>query len=264
MPSPFPGMDPYLEAPHRWPGVHTLLIYAIAEMLNRQLVPRYVTEIEERVYLTPDDDPAEDLHRVPDLWLQRRTRGKAKPGNRLNGGVAVSEPLVVTTLSEIEHHERRVELWALDTRELVTVIEILSPSNKVTGSEGRKSFLAKRREVTSSPVHWVEIDLLRRGVTLDLRKRLDPHEYFVHVSPVELRPKGRVWPIRIRDRLPAVAIPLRAPDPDTPLDLQQALDLVYDRGAYEVKLDYMKEADPPLPPDLARWANKLLKQKKLR
>lgn len=224
MPSPFPGMDPYLEAPRRWQGVHINLISVIAEMLNRQLVPRYVTEIEERVYIAPEGDPVEEL----------------------------------------EHHERRVEIWALDTRELVAVIEILSPSNKVTGSEGRKSFLAKRREVTSSPVHGVEIDLLRQGVTLDVRRRLDPHEYFAHVSPVELRPKGRVWPVRIQDRLPAVAIPLRAPDPDTPLDLQQALDLVYDRGAYEVKLDYTKEPDPPLPPDLAKWANKLLKQKKLR
>jgi uncharacterized protein DUF4058 len=264
MPSPFPGMDPYLEDPHRWPGVHHLLIGAYAELLNKQLRPRYVAEIEERVYLSPEDDPAEELYRVPDIWVERRNGGKAKPGKRSGVGAALAEPLIVTTLSDLDVREPRVEIRTVGAGELVTVIEVLSPANKVAGAEGRKSFLAKRREITSAPLHWVEIDLLRQGVSLDLRRRLDPHEYFVHVSPVELRPKGRVWPIRLQNPLPAIRIPLRAPDPDTPLDLQQALEMVYDRGAYEVKLDYTRDPVPPLPPDLAKWANKLLKQKKLR
>lgn len=129
---------------------------------------------------------------------------------------------MVTTLSEIEVRDRRFEICALDTGEVATVLEVLSPTNKVGGSEGRNSFLAKRREITASPAHGVEIDLLRAGLSLELRKRLDPHEYFVHVSPVELRPKGRVWPIRLQDRLPTIRIPLRVPDPDAPLDLQLA------------------------------------------
>ena len=264
MPSPFPGMDPYLEDPPRWPGVHLLLIAAFSEMLNQQLRPRYVAEIEERIYVTPDDDPGEEQTRVPDIWIERRHGGKTKLGTRPGGTVAAAEPLVVTTLSEDETRERRVEIRATDTKQLVTVIELLSPSNKVSGAEGRRSFIAKRREVTSSDAHWVEIDLLRQGQSLPLRKRIRPHEYFVHVSPAELRPKGRVWPIRLQSPLPAVGIPLRNPDPDTALDLQRALDMIYDRGAYDLKLDYTEDPVPPLPPDLAKWATKLLRQKKLR
>jgi hypothetical protein len=265
MPSPFPGMDPYLEDPHSWPGVHLLLIATYAELLNTQLRPRYVAGIEERVYLVADDDPGREQERVPDLWIERRNSGKAKPRKQhTNGGVAVAEPLVVTTLRNEERHERRVEIRTTGTRELVTVIELLSPSNKVPGAEGRKSFLAKQREVTSSDAHWVEIDLLRHGASLDFRPRLAPHEYFVHVSPVGLRPKGRVWPIRLQGPLPAIGIPLRDPDPDASLDLQRALDMVYDRGAYDLKLDYTRPPVPPLPPALAKWADKLLKQQKLR
>ncbi len=80
----------------------------------------------------------------------------------------------------------------------------------------------------------------------------------------ELRPKGRVWPIRLQSPLPVVGIPLRKPDADAPLDLQKALEMVYDRGAYDLKLDYTKPPFPALPPALARWSNKMLKQKKLR
>jgi hypothetical protein len=257
-------MDPYLEDPHSWAGVHLQLISEIQAMLNQQLRPRYVADVEERIYLLDEDDPAEDLYRVPDIKLRRRNPGKEKKARRDAGAVALAEPLVLTTLSDVEVHDRRLEIRALDSGEVVTVLEVLSPANKVGGSEGRNGFLAKRREITASPAHWVEIDLLRAGLSLELRKRLDPHEYFVHVSPAELRPKGRVWPIRLQDRLPAVGIPLRAPDPDATLDLQRALDAVYERGAFDLKFDYAKDPVPPLPPELAKWANKLLKQKKLR
>ena len=224
--SPFPGMDPYLEEPRLWPGVHLYMIGALAELLNKRLRPNYVVDVEERIYLSPDHDPGE--------------------------------------VRDDETHERRLEIRTRSTGKLVTVIEVLSPANKTPGAEGQRSFLAKRDEITSSKAHWVEIDLLRAGQTMPVRKRLEPHEYCVHVSPVELRPKGRVWPIRLQSPLPVVGIPLRKPDADAPLDLQKALEMVYDRGAYDLKLDYTKPPVPALPPALARWPNKMLKQKKLR
>ena len=263
MPSPFPGMDPYLEAPHHWPGVHLLLIAAYMELLNARLRPRYVAHVEERVYLAPEDDPTREQQRVPDVWVKSGDGTKPQPAHR-NGTAAIADPIVVTTLRADETRERRVEIRTTNTEKLVTVIELLSPANKVVGAEGRKSFLEKRREVTSSKAHWVEIDLLRHGATPRFRRRLDEHEYFVHVSPVELRPEGKVWPIRLHENLPVVGIPLRSPDPDVPLDLQAALDLIYDRGAFDLKLNYAGTPIPPLPPALARWSNKLLKQKKLR
>ena len=231
--SPFPGMDPYLEEPRLWPGVHLYLIGALAELLNKRLRPNYVVDVEERIYLSPDHAPGEEAQRM-------------------------------TTLRDDETHERRLEIRTRSSGKLVTVIELLSPANKTPGAEGQRSFLAKRDEITSSKAHRVEIDLLRAGQTMPVRKRLEPHEYCVHVSPVELRPKGRVWPIRLQSPLPVVGIPLRKPDADAPLDLQKALEMVYDRGAYDLKLDYTKPPVPALSPALARWSNKMLKQKKLR
>jgi hypothetical protein len=258
-------MDPYLEDPQRWRGFHANMIVAFEELLNRRLRPKYVAEVETRVYLAPSDDPAEEQLRIPDLWIERRNGRKAKgSAHGANGAVAVAEPLVVTTIEDDETVERRVEIRATATGKLVTVIELLSPSNKVAGAEGRKSFLDKRREVTSSKAHWVEIDLLREGHSLPVRKRLPEHDYFVHVSPVDLRPAGRVWPIRLPQPSPAIGIPLRKPDPDVPLELQAALNLVYERGSYDLKLNYSKPPNPPLPPAVAKWSNKLLKSKKLR
>lgn len=263
MPSPFPGMDPYLEHPAHWRGVHTNLIVAIQDLLNPLLRPRYTTWVEERVYLAPDDDPAVEQERISDVRINRTRRpGRARGASA--GGVAVTEPVVVTTLREEEVRERRVEVRATDTRDLVAVIEVVSPSNKVPGSAGSASFNAKRREVTGSTAHWVEIDLLRRGTTLNARKRLPPDEYCVHVSPADLRPVGRVWPIRLTTPLPAVGIPLRGDDPEVVLDMAAMIDSVYDRGAYDLKIEYAKPPVPPLPPDLARWADALLRKKKLR
>ncbi len=264
MPSPFPGMDPYLENPAHWRGVHMALIVAIHDQLNPLLRPRYTAWIEERVYLAPDDDPAVQQERIPDLRIDR-TRIRPRKRVPAGGGTAIiTEPLVVTTLREDEVREPRVEVRTTDARDLVAVIEVMSPSNKVPGAAGRDSFRAKRREITRSPAHWVEIDLLRQGVALDARRRIAPHEYCVHVSPADLRPAGRVWPIRLTDPLPVVGIPLRGKDPDAPIDLRAALDVVYDRGVYDIKIDYRKKPVPPLPADLAAWAVGVLKAAKLR
>jgi len=261
MPSPFPGMDPYLEDPAHWRGVHTTLIVALQKLLIPVLRPRYTVWVEERVYLAPDNDPAVQQERIPDFRINRTRKPSRK---RATGGLAVAEPVIVTTLREEEIRERVVEVRATDTRDLVAVIEVISPSNKVPGSAGSASFTAKRREVTGSPAHWVEIDLLRQGSTLDVRKRLTSHVYCVHVSPADVRPIGRAWPIRLVDPLPVVEIPLRTTDPAAPLDLRAALDVVYDDGGYDLKVDYRKKPVPPLSPELAAWADALLRKKKLR
>jgi hypothetical protein len=144
------------------------------------------------------------------------------------------------------------------------VIELISPTNKVPGSRGQTSYQQKRREVLSSPSHWVEIDLLRGGLSFVLREVLPPCEYTVHVSRVERRPKGKVWPIRLSQRLPLVPIPLRPTDPDAPLDLQQVLSTAYDRAAYELEINYRPDPVPPLAAAEAAWADELLRGKGLR
>lgn len=233
MPSPFPGMDPYLEDPPTWGNFHLNMIAEIQAELNRQLRPKYYARAEERVYISDQDDPGRRVI-VPDILI------------------------------EDDIHEFRVEVIDTALRKVVTVIEVLSPTNKVPGARGQDSYRRKRTEVMCSPSHWVEIDLLRDGATLVAGEVLPKGDYFVHVSRVETRPSGSIWPIRLPQRLPVIPIPLRAPDPDAKLDLQAILNTIYDRSAYDLDLDYRKDPVPPLPPDYAAWAARLLKEKGLR
>src|SRR5262249_1012705 len=134
----------------------------------------------------------------------------------------------------------------------------------VSGSRGRASFEQKRRDVMNSPSHWVEIDLLRGGVPLGLRGTIPECEYFVHVSDRATRPKGKVWPIRLSQRLPRISIALRREDPEVGLDLQAVLDVAYDRAAYDLRIDYLRDPIPSLDYEWAEWADRLLREKGLR
>lgn len=136
-------------------------------------------------------------------------------------------------------------------RELVTVIELLSPSNKRPG-EDREQYLAKRRELLRSPAHLVEIDLLRGWAPMPADDR-PAGDYSVLVSRAERRPSAEFWPIRVRDRLPLIAIPLRASDPDGRVDLQEVLHETYDGPVYE-RFIYAGPPEPPLSRDDAEWA----------
>lgn len=264
MPSPFPGMDPYLEDPDVWPGLHAFLIPVYAELLNQKIRPKYVARIEQRLYMTTEDETPGEFQRVSDVRVDRPGTAAATRRKRQSesGGLAIAEPVVIRESDPVR--ERRVEIQEVASRNVVTVIELLSPSNKSNESAGRESFVKKRKEVLDSKANWVEIDLLREGRSHSAKRRFADCEYFVYSSPVVMRPDGKGWRMRLQEPLKVVGIPLLDPDPDTPLDLQAALNLAYDRGAYDATVDYTKDPVPPLPPDLAKWANKLLKQKKFR
>ncbi|HYH63795.1 MAG TPA: DUF4058 family protein [Urbifossiella sp.] len=266
MPSPFPGMDPYLEHPAGWMGFHNKLIGEIEGALNAQLMPAYYADSEDRVYISNESDPGRKAI-IPDIKVVYTGRpGKRKPtgGNRASVGVAVCEPVTVTTLLDDEIHEPYLTVIERASGRVVTVIEVLSPTNKTAGSVGREAYTAKKSMVMRSDTNWVEIDLLRDGVPVFAREGYPPCEYLVHVSKRSGRPNGVVWPIRLQQRLPEILIPLKGDDPDAKLDLQPLLDAVYDRGPYSVKLKYKADPTPPLPPELAKWADALLRKKKLR
>ncbi len=160
--------------------------------------------------------------------------------------------------------EARVEIMEVASREVVTVIEFLSRATSEAVPRAGKSFLRKRGEILSSTANWFEIDLLRDGIPLSSKKRFLNCEYFVYSSPTELRPDGKAWPIRLEQPLPVVGIPLKSPDPDAPLELQKAVERVYDRAANDATIDYTLEPTPPLAPHLTAWVDQLPKQKKLR
>ena len=263
MPSPFPGMDPYLEEPGLWPDVHHELMSVAREMLNRSLRPKYHVRIEERVYISDENDPGRKVI-VPDLRIAARSEAHQLPFSSHSEALAIAEPIVCTTLIDDEIHEARLEVIDRQQQQVVTVIEILSPSNKVAGSRGRASYETKRREVMTSPSHLVEIDLLRTGEAIHVRELLPPADYVVHVSRKGSRPKGLVWPILLTQQLPVIAIPLNAEDPDATLDLQLVLNTAYDRAAYDLEIDYRIDPIPPLKSNAASWAGELLRVKGMR
>jgi hypothetical protein len=262
MPSPFPGMDPYLENPRLWPDVHHELISVAREMLNVQLRPKYYVRVEERVYISDETDPGRTVL-IPDLRVADRpaSSGATLPARAV---LEADESVEMTTLLDDEIHESRMEIIDHASRRVVTVIEIVSPTNKVPGSQGRASYLQKRKEVMTSSSHWVEIDLLRQGAPFTARETLPPCAYLVHVSRVQRRPKARVWPVQLRKRLPVVPVPLRPEDADMMLDLQTVLTTVYDRAAYDLAIDYRGEPVPPLTGSDIEWANEILSDKELR
>src|SRR5262245_7503500 len=263
MPSPFPGMDPYLEDPRLWPDVHNEIITEARAALARQLRPRYYVRIENRTYISHEDDPGRDVY--PDLRISKK-RSRGNGGRKGSNGAKappIAEPEVLTTLLDEERREPYLQIFDSDGRQVVTVIEVVSPSNKIAGSEGRHSYQQKKSDVLASPSHWMEIDLLRTGTPV-LSRLARPFDYLVHVSRADKRPKGSVWRIMLAQPLPVVGVPLKGADPDAPLDLQQVLNSAYDRAGYDITIDYRRPPAVPLTREQARWANQLLRDKGLR
>ena len=264
MPSPFPGMDPYLEEPGLWPDVHHELISVVRESLNAQLRPRYFARIEERVYVSDEHDPGRRVI-APGLRIVRSDRGGDRGVGPIGSAVGTVEPLEVTTVIEDEIHEARIEVIDRLEKSVVAVIEILSPSNKIPGSRGRESYRSKREQVMRSPSHFIEVDLLRAGDGFAPFEALPLHDYRMHVSRVSRRPRGTLWPIRLDQRLPPMPIPLRDGDADAQVDLQQALTTVYERAGYDLDIDYRREPPPPpIDPAYADWIDRLLRGRGLR
>jgi len=251
-------MDPYLESPGRWPGVHTRLITAAADMLTEQLRPRYFVDVQDRVYVSDEGEPGRRVI-VPDLFLTESATGSALAAAHTAVGTAtVAEPVEMTLLDE-EIREPRIIIIDGQGNAVVTVIEVVSLTNKIWGARGRESYDEKRAEVSSSSTHLVEIDLLRDGTPLYARETLPPHEYLAHVSRADgKRRRHTFWPIRLEQRLPIIVIPLATGSPDARLDLQRLVEGVYDRGGYASAIDYSRPPLPPLDPERTEWARTIL------
>ena len=237
MPSPFPGMDPYLEVPALWPGLHQRLITYISDTLTPTIRPTYSARIGERIYVV---ESRREIY--PDVTLvQRPTPPSTGSGVVTEETIPVAEPYVLQTPIH-EYREPFIELVHNAQGDVVTVIEILSPANK-TG-EGQKLYYKKQQEVLQSKAHLVEIDLLSQGeYTLVLPESelnmLPAWRYLIAISRFENRPHTyEVYPMTLTQRLPIFRIPLRQPDPDVILDLQTVFDQSYDNGGYSDFVDY--------------------------
>jgi len=241
-------MDPFLEDPAEWGDVHTRLITAISEHLAEIVSPNFLVRIEERVHITTLDDLRRQTI-VPDVYVATGPR----PGESAATMGKITEPTLIEPMYDVETHTRYIEIRDASSREVVTTLEVLSPFNKAPGSEGRKAFLQKRQAVMQSRVHWIEIDLLRAGQrTEEVEGKSD---YYALLKRGDRRSLWEAWWLDVRDRLPTIAVPLRPPFEDVPLNLQAVFDTVYARGHYADAIDYF--GTPPVPrlrPADAAWA----------
>jgi len=260
MPSPFPGMDPYLEG-SEWVSVHTALSAEIARQLAPLLRPRYVARPMRRFSVNdPADIVVDPADAYPDVSVHRsghRVREILATADTFTRDRTPDLPLRLQTALVSDEPQHTVEIRDVANRSLVTAIEVLSPSNK--RGQGCADYVYKRQRILRSRAHLMEIDLLRQGRRVPMRDPLPAAPYFVLLSRAENRPVLEVWPIQLRDRLPVVPVPLLPGDDDAPLDLQAALTAVYDAYNYDLSLDYTRPPEIPLAGDDAAWAAGLLK-----
>ena len=256
MPSPFPGMDPYLESPMYWRGVHSKLIAAINTELNLTLPEGYFSEIEEHDWLQVEEKEDRELLGKPDVFLMR-ANGASRTGKR--GGIAVAEPTTHAVLPQGRRRTQKyVKIVARDNVTVVTVIEILSPANK---SSGRATYLAKREEYFAARTNLVEIDLLRDGERMPMGRPSSPGgDYYVVVARSKDFPGVDVWQFTVRDPIPPIPVPLKERDGDVALRIQKLFDELYDVNRYAKRIDYSVPPVPPLRSTDAEWAAELLKK----
>jgi hypothetical protein len=247
MPSPFPGMNPYLEQEDTWHDFHERFCPLCAELLTTQVRPNYLVKIDQHLYI--HEFSAEERHYVgrADVLVTRRPpEPQGTPTALLRAPVRGRVPVAV----DVER-QSYVEIRDRQSRQVITVVELLSPSNKYAGPD-RDQYVGKRRELLATGVHLVEIDLLRGGPRLPL-EGLPECAYYIMVSRYQERPQVELWPIGLRDPLPTIPIPLREPDPDARLDLQQVLHRIYDAAGYEDYI-YAGTPQPQLSAEDAAWA----------
>jgi hypothetical protein len=266
MPSPFPGMDPYLEDPMLWPDLHNSLITFLKATLNALLPSQYVAHIDERLYIV---DSRRSIY--PDVAVVGRMKRGPRRSKRAESAVAVeSDPPFVILQEPARLREAFVKLVRKgDPGRVVATLEVLSPSNKDSGNPGRELYIKKQQETLESSTHLVEIDLLREGqhtvaaseALLDERGRWD------YVACLHRAREGmcfETWPVTVRQRLPRIPIPLADGDKDVVLDLQAVFRRCYDECGYKRDLDYRKDPAVPLKDDDAAWSDSLLKKHGLR
>ena len=254
MPSPFPGMNPYLEHPDRWSTVHNRLMVAIADRLTPQLLPKYQVDIEKRIYEVMPPDSL--MIGRSDVSVQE-SRQVVPAGN---GGTAVlvSEPIRVGLPNFEEVRESCLEVKEAATQKVVTVIEILSPSNK--RGLGREKYLAKRQKILASQTHLIEIDLLREGTPMPLIDAIQISQYRVLCSRKEDRPIADLYPFNLQDPIPVFLLPLQLNDVEPIVDLKSLIDDVYDRSGYSHFIDYEIPIKPALSPEDLLWISDRLRQ----
>ncbi|BAZ11010.1 hypothetical protein NIES4071_28340 [Calothrix sp. NIES-4071] len=238
MPSPLPGMNPYLENPELWSEFHSRMIVAIADALDDSLSEDYRVAVEKRVYLSDDGDNV--LIGIPDVSVTASSQSTTQTATL----EPITQPISIEIPIAEEVQERFLEIREVGTGNVITVIELISPKNKRTG-EGRSAYLQKRLHILVSATHLVEIDLLRGGEALPMGAVITS-DYRIIISRSYQRPKAELYAFNLQQSIPAIPIPLRSGEDEPVLDLQLLLHKIYDRARFKLGIDYSKACTPKL------------------
>jgi Protein of unknown function (DUF4058) len=261
MPSPFPGMNPYLEAPQSWTGLHNWLVGELAKVLGTMLPENYYVAVEERVYESMEAEST--LIGIPDSAVLKTPSAQSALGNTATlSQPRLSQPATVTVPMPITINEAYLEVRAAETHQVVTVIEVISLKNKQ--GESRQKYEEKRNRILASQSHLVEIDLLRKGRAMAFSGTAPVH-YRILVSRRQQRPQADLYGFNLQDEIPIFPIPLQHQDAEIPIDLKPIIDLIYDLGRFPLRIDYTQDPpEPKLSKDDRNWCDRLLKQNHLR
>jgi Protein of unknown function (DUF4058) len=256
MSCPFPGIDPYLESQHFWEDVQPSFLTYSRDVLNEILPRDYVAQLAKRIRLVELSHRAAKVVR-PDIAV---VEGSTKPSRRVTqqpkqAGVLTLDPVTIPLPTvETEVSEVWIEIRRGSSRTPVTVIELLSPTNK-TG-DGFVEYKLKRRSLIRQKIHLVELDLLLGGRRLPMDRPLPSGDYFAFVSRSQRRPDSEVYAWSLHDCLPSIPIPLLAGNPDVVLDLAAVFGTTYERGRYARLIDYAAPPSVLRKPDDRAWAEK--------
>jgi hypothetical protein len=251
MPSPFPGMNPYLEQPDVWHDFHQRFVPRIAEALSAQIRPGYIAKVDDHVYIHELSGDERLLLGRPDVSISRSgySVAMASDVHALAAPAFGHVPLGIDAV-----HEPFIEIRDRETREVITVIELLSPTNKASGSD-REQYVGKRKAILASNTHLVEIDLLRGGERMPIQD-LPASDYVIMVSRSYERPRVELWPTMLREPLPVIPVPLRVGDADATVDLGRLLHEQYDAAGYEDYI-YRTNPQPAVPAPDADWVGSI-------
>lgn len=252
MPSPFPGMDPFIES-QRFDEFHSVYLMTLGEMLVPLVRPKYTVDIDRYVFLSAEN---EELRYRPDISIAEST---AATSPSVSMRVATMEPRLVAVPETDEESQVFLTIRSRDDQSVITVIELLSPINK-DGSTGQLEYLAKRANYLRTLTSIVEIDLLRGGARLPTVPAAPATDYNTLVIRHGDRGRAECYAWNLTDRLPVIPIPLKEPDSDVGLDLQQALNTAYDRHGYDYSLKYNAEIQPLLDATTREWVACVLKR----
>ena len=245
-------MDPYLEYPAFWPDFHNSLASAMRDALAPLVAPRYYIALERHTYLLSEDDLA--FIGIPDLSVVARNRPESSGHTRASHAALLEVDVPV----KMERRENILQVHEVTTRALVSVLEILSPVNKLH-AEGRQEFLKKRARILQSRTHLVEVDLLRAGEPMPVIGEEVQSDYRVLISRGDTRPRSQLYAFTLRDPLPSFVLPLLPGDQEPIVELGSILHGLYERARFDLRIDYARPSVPPISIEDAEWARALLK-----